>query len=78
MLMIGFEMKFSKNAGRSFTDGRNEMHECENCGQVCDCDGDDTFDAGFPVENCECDCEELDNDYPDDDPVSFTDFLLYG
>lgn len=54
------------------------MHECQNCGQVCDCDGDDTFDAGFPVEECECDCEEVDNDYPDDDPVSFTDFLLYA
>ena len=36
------------------------MHECPNCGQVCDCDGEDTwFDN---VDDCACDCY-LDEDY---------------
>lgn len=32
------------------------MHECPNCGQVCDCIGDDTWDS---LESLECrhECE---------------------
>ena len=32
------------------------MHECPNCNQVCDCDGDDLWRTA-PM-NCQCDCEE--------------------
>jgi len=34
------------------------MHECPECGQVCDCDGEDTW-IGWPA-NIECshDCED--------------------
>ena len=40
------------------------MHECPNCGQACDCIGDDTWDDTEAAE-CECDCwqdDELDDD----------------
>jgi hypothetical protein len=47
------------------------MHECPNCGQACDCDGEDTwydFDSE-EVYDCCCDCEfsdeESDEDYED-------------
>ena len=32
------------------------MHECPNCGQACDCIGDDTWNDLESLE-CECDCE---------------------
>ena len=38
------------------------MHECENCGQVCDCDIEDTWHAQ-PID-CICDCEGF---YDDDE-----------
>lgn len=48
------------------------MHECWNCGQACDCDGEDTWNS-CPDE-CECECEEMNDaledeyrDYPDED-----------
>lgn len=32
------------------------MHECHNCGQQCDCDGED---HGQPTPiDCECPCED--------------------
>ena len=36
------------------------MHECPNCGQACDCIGDDTWDDSEAID-CEHDC-----DYEDD------------
>lgn len=46
------------------------MHECENCGQACDCDGEDTW-LETP-DDCSHDCEDFDdeddlNDFADDD-----------
>lgn len=48
------------------------MHECWNCGQACDCDGEDTWWDNY--EDCECECEEYFDmvadeyhDYPEDD-----------
>lgn len=32
------------------------MHECPNCGQACDCVGDDTWND-MEAEECQCDCE---------------------
>jgi len=46
------------------------MHECPECGQACDCDGEDTwFDWPSPaVEECVHDCDDdLDDDYDDED-----------
>lgn len=41
------------------------MHECPDCGQACDCDGEDTwFDE---VEECDCDCWRDDEGYVEDD-----------
>jgi len=36
------------------------MHECPDCGQACDCDGEDTW---FDVSrlDCYCDCEEIED-----------------
>lgn len=31
------------------------MHECPNCGQACDCIGDDTWSDTEALE-CRCDC----------------------
>ncbi len=51
------------------------MHDCPDCGQACDCDGEDTWfdwDSDAAME-CECDCvvcEEFDEDsylYDDED-----------
>jgi hypothetical protein len=36
------------------------MHECPNCGQACDCIGDDTWDDTEAAE-CECQCEWLED-----------------
>lgn len=32
------------------------MHECHECGQACDCDGEDTWFDNYP--GCICDCED--------------------
>jgi hypothetical protein len=37
------------------------MHECPNCGQACDCIGDDTWDDTEAAQ-CEHDCEESEDD----------------
>lgn len=34
------------------------MHECPNCGQACDCDGDDVWRD--PPADCQCGCDEDD------------------
>lgn len=31
------------------------MHDCPDCGQACDCDGEDTF-IGYAPDICECSC----------------------
>jgi hypothetical protein len=41
------------------------MHDCPNCGQACDCDGEDTWFNNYP--GCLCDCEDLAIDDDDDD-----------
>lgn len=50
------------------------MHECPECGQACDCDGEDTW-IGYPYNlDCTHDCEDewredydnFDDDYDDD------------
>ena len=44
------------------------MHECPECGQACDCDGEDTWhewDSG-EAEDCECDHEGFSADGDDD------------
>lgn len=40
------------------------MHECPDCGQACDCDGEDTwYDFDSPEAMCcEHECEEFDDD----------------
>jgi hypothetical protein len=43
------------------------MHECPNCGFICDCDGEDTWHDDISIGDCDCDCEELGEDYEDDD-----------
>jgi hypothetical protein len=43
------------------------MHECVNCGQVCDCDDEDTW-YDIPPAWCVCECEDMDiDDWLDDD-----------
>jgi hypothetical protein len=42
-----------------------DMHECEDCGQMCDCDCDDL--AGPQPDDCRCECETLDADEWRDD-----------
>lgn len=46
----------------------SNMHECPNCGQACDCMGDDTWNDSESA-FCECECESLDEDeyYDSDD-----------
>jgi hypothetical protein len=41
------------------------MHECPNCGQACDCIGDDTWNDLEALE-CECQCEFLEDNMDDD------------
>ena len=36
------------------------MHECLECGQTCDCDGDDTW---MDTDDCTHECEVEDDDY---------------
>lgn len=38
------------------------MHECDNCGQMCDCDGEDLMNDAY--DDCRHDCEE---DYDEED-----------
>ena len=40
------------------------MHECPQCGEVCDCDLEDTWFNGY-YEGCSHDCEDYDDDDPD-------------
>lgn len=40
------------------------MHDCPECGQACDCDGED-LEQDTPVD-CVHDCEEADLDDEDD------------
>lgn len=42
------------------------MHECPNCGQACDCCGDDLWND-LEAEHCECDCWEEDEWFGMDD-----------
>lgn len=44
------------------------MHECPECGQVCDCDGEDTWYGWDEIEDCNCDCwlEDESENYDDD------------
>jgi len=40
------------------------VHECPDCGMVCDCDGEDTWnDSDVCIGH---DCEEENDDYDDD------------
>lgn len=41
------------------------MHECPECGQACDCDGED-HDQSAP-DDCQHECEIDDDDDDDDD-----------
>jgi len=36
------------------------MHECPECGQACDCDGEDTWFDNYT--NCEHECDEWEED----------------
>ena len=39
------------------------MHECPECGQACDCDGEDTwFDYYFDID-CNHECEYYEDDF---------------
>lgn len=40
------------------------MHECPECGQACDCDGEDLWHDRY--DDCEHNCEEFDDDDFDD------------
>jgi hypothetical protein len=41
------------------------MHECPECGQACDCDGDDLWQDAPAM--CRCACDDLDAADDDDD-----------
>ena len=43
------------------------MHECQNCGQACDCDGEDTWHEwdSEEADECCCDCWEEEDDCDD-------------
>lgn len=47
------------------------MHDCHDCGEPCDCDGDDVWNDAFPSADCLCGCEPSDDrddeDGKDDD-----------
>lgn len=49
------------------------MHECPDCGQACDCDGEDTWFDECP-DNCECDCWLADES--EDDEMNRPNFNL--
>ena len=49
------------------------MHECPDCGQACDCDGEDTWFNECP-DNCECDCWLADES--EDDEMNRPNFNL--
>lgn len=38
------------------------MHECPECGQACDCDGEDTWNSAAS-DDCICECDEDYDDY---------------
>ena len=38
-----------------------DMHDCSNCGQVCDCDGEDFF-YDNPPPDCSHECDEEEED----------------
>ncbi len=44
------------------------IHECPECGQMCDCDGEDLF---YPIPPHDCECEEghheFDGEHYEDD-----------
>jgi hypothetical protein len=40
------------------------MHECPECGQACDCDGEDTWMTSA-ANDCTHGCDEPDDDYDD-------------
>lgn len=42
------------------------MHSCPECGQACDCDGEDTW-LESSEDDCEHNCEPLDDDEDFDD-----------
>lgn len=51
------------------------MHECPFCGEICDCDMDDTWDLSVP-DDCPHVCDET-NDYlgqyiPEDERLDIT------
>ena len=55
------------------------MHECPECGQACDCDGEDTWHEWDSPEAMECDCgcwldEEESDEY---DEELFKSFKYY-
>ena len=41
------------------------MHECPECGQMCDCDGEDHVQLAPP--ECECALEDYENEGNDED-----------
>lgn len=51
------------------------MHECPDCGMVCDCDSDDTWDETygrrFGGPRCTHDCDDDDFDDVDYDDVDY-------
>jgi hypothetical protein len=51
------------------------MHECPDCGQACDCVGDDVWDDS-EAQRCTCECDEgpyaLPDEFDDDDQCDFT------
>lgn len=52
------------------------MHECPECGQACDCDGEDTwFDDEQTALNCEHVCEDFDNDVEDEIDFNYEEFV---
>ena len=60
------------------------MHECPECGQACDCDGEDIWNDFFQA--CDHDCEPMEDEddcYPPDESLErcsvcnvFTDTML--
>ena len=44
------------------------MHDCPECGQACDCDGEDTWNSGpWVYLHCQHDCDPEEDDFFDDD-----------
>jgi hypothetical protein len=49
---------------------RDAMHKCSNCGQACDCDGDDTWNVmsdEWYYFHCDCECYDDEDDFDDED-----------